>query len=104
MKNNEYLTALLVVGLMMVAPEVLASTANTGLPWETPLETLRDSLTGPVALIISILGIFVAGAMLVFGGEIADFVRRILYGVIAIALLIGGSGLVTQLFTQAALV
>ena len=97
--------AVAVLGLAL-PPEVLASVTNFGdirtpdtkMPWEGALKTLTDSLTGPVAGGIGLLGLFVAGGMLVFGGEIADFVKRILYAVLAIAIMITGTSLMEALF------
>lgn len=43
-----------------------------GLPWEAPLQTLANSLTGPVALGISIIAMAAAGGTLIFGGELGS--------------------------------
>ncbi|NQY74375.1 MAG: TrbC/VirB2 family protein, partial [Candidatus Margulisbacteria bacterium] len=51
---------------------------TTGLPWESGLVTLQQSLTGPVAMAISVIAIVVAGATLIFGGEIGEFARRMI--------------------------
>jgi type IV secretion system protein TrbC len=57
---------LLLLLLLHVAPDGVraAASGGGGLPWETPLETLRDSITGPVAYAISLMGVVVAGATL----------------------------------------
>lgn len=39
-----------------------AAAAGAGMPWETPLQTLVDSLTGPVARAIGIVSIVIFGA------------------------------------------
>ena len=88
--------------VMCVVHPALASTGGgfgggSGLPWDLPLQTLQDDLTGPVATSISVLGIFAAGAALVFGEEMSAFVRRALLLVIAIAFLILGSNFLTGL-------
>ncbi len=75
---------------------VLASTGG-GLPWDTPLQTLQNDLTGPVATAVSVLALFAAGAALVFGEELGPFVRRVLLLVIAIALLVLGSNFLSAL-------
>jgi type IV secretion system protein TrbC len=87
------------------AEPALATTTTTttgGLPWETPLNTIRDSLKGPVALAISLIGIVVTGAMLIFGGEINEFARRVIMMVLVVALLVQASSLLTTLFTTGA--
>ena len=75
-----------------------ALAAGTGLPWEGALETIQQSLTGPVALVVGILGIVVCGGMLVFGGDLQEFVRRILYLVLAVSLLMSATAVMTTLF------
>lgn len=69
-----------------------------GLPWEGPLQTLANSLTGPVALGISIIAMAAAGGTLVFGGELSEFTRKALLLVLAIAFLVGGTGFMSALF------
>ena len=87
------------------ADSALATTgtgSTGGLPWESPLNTIRDSLKGPVALAISLIGIVVTGAMLIFGGEINEFARRVIMMVLVVALLVQASSLLTALFTTGA--
>ncbi|MGC9217496.1 TrbC/VirB2 family protein, partial [Acidithiobacillus sp.] len=62
-----------------------------GMPWDGPLQTITDSLTGPVAMAIAIGAFFVAGAILVFGEDMSAFVRRLLMVVIAVCLLVFGN-------------
>lgn len=69
-----------------------------GLPWETPLNRVAQSMTGPVALSISLIALMVAGGTLVFGGELSEFARRSCVAVLAIAFLVLGAGFMTTLF------
>ena len=69
-----------------------------GLPWETPLNLVALSLTGPVALSVSLIALMVAGGTLVFGGELNEFARRACVAVLAIAFLVLGAGFMTTLF------
>jgi type IV secretion system protein TrbC len=97
--------ACLFVLIALSADPALATTstsASGGLPWESPLNTIRDSLKGPVALAISLIGIVVTGAMLIFGGEINEFARRVIMLVLVVALLVQANSLLTNLFTSGA--
>lgn len=85
--------------IVVVVAAELALAGTTGLPWETPLQTLQQSLTGPVAMVIAILAMAVAGAGLVFGGEMGDFTRRIMMVVLGISVLLLGAQLITVLFS-----
>ena len=76
----------------------IAASPTAGLPWETPLQTLVDSLTGQTAFLIAILAFTGAAMALVFGGEINDFVRSLVKLVLVISMLLGAVQLVKTLF------
>jgi type IV secretion system protein VirB2 len=46
------------VSLSLAAPAV-AATSGAAMPWETPLETVQESLSGPVAKAVGIIAIVV---------------------------------------------
>ncbi len=81
-----------------------AAQAGAGLAWEGPLQTLTRSIQGPVAFAISLLGVVVCGAMLVFGGEINEFVRRAIMLVLVVAMIAFAANILTGLFNYGALV
>ncbi len=84
------------------ASSTYTGTGGTGgggaLPWEGPLSQVATSLTGPVALGISVIGLFAAGAVLMFGVELTEFAKRAVYMVMAIAFIIGGASLLNVAF------
>jgi len=84
------------VFLVMIEPAMASTT--TGMPWESPLETIMNSITGPVAMVISLLGVTVAGGMLIFGGELNEFTRRIIMLVLVIGLLVSAASILTLLY------
>jgi type IV secretory pathway VirB2 component (pilin) len=85
---------------------LVAHAASTGgsLPWDTPLTTLKNDLTGPVAFTISLLAMVACGAALVFGGEINEFVRRIIMLVLVCAFIVGVTNLASALGITGAVV
>lgn len=85
------------VGLTLVP--VVASAATTGgtMPWDGPLQTIVNNLTGPVATAVAVGAFFVAGAILVFGEDMSAFVRRLLMAVIAVSLLVFGTQILSDL-------
>jgi type IV secretion system protein VirB2 len=85
--------------LMVCSTEAAASTGGGSLPWETPLQTISTSITGPVAYAISLIGIVVAGAMLIWGGEINEFARRVIMLVMVISLIVFASNILSTLFS-----
>jgi type IV secretory pathway VirB2 component (pilin) len=92
--------AWLLMGLLFLATQLAwaGGGGGGGLPWETPLNRVAQSMTGPVALSISLIALMVAGGTLVFGGELSEFARRSCVAVLAIAFLVLGAGFMTTLF------
>lgn len=80
------------VANVMVGP-ALAS-GGGGLPWEGPLQQIQQSITGPVAGAIALAAVAVAGGMLIFGGELNDFARRLMYIVLVAGILLGATQIV----------
>jgi type IV secretion system protein VirB2 len=98
------LLALTVLALFSADHAFASTSGNSGLQWETPLEKVRDSITGPVAYAISLLGIVVTGAILVFGGEINEFVRRVIMLVLVVSLMVFATDILSTLFNKGALI
>jgi type IV secretion system protein VirB2 len=95
---------LLSICAVLVTKPARAAGGGSGLPWEAPLTSIANSMTGPVAFSLSLIGIVVAGGMLVFGGEINEFARRAAYLALAIGVLIAATNLLNTLFAAGAVV
>ena len=76
-----------------LAEPALASSGGS-LPWESPLEQIQASITGPVAGFIALAAVAIAGAMLIFGGELNDFARRLCYVALVGGVLLGATQIV----------
>lgn len=77
---------------------------GAGLPWEGPLTKLKQSISGPVAFVIALLGIIACGATLIWGGEVSEFTRRIIYVVLVVCIIVFANTLLTgALFSGAVL-
>ncbi len=92
--------------VLFVAPAHAADASGTGggagLPWEAPMDKLRQSISGPVAFVIALLGIIACGATLIWGGEVSEFTRRIIYVVLVVCLIVFANTMLTgALFTGA---
>ncbi|MGD9153320.1 MAG: TrbC/VirB2 family protein [Gammaproteobacteria bacterium] len=74
-----------------------AYASATGLPWEGPLEKILDSLTGPVAKILGVLAIVIAGFGIAFG-EAGSGMRRVFQVVLGLSIAFTASTLVVTLF------
>lgn len=99
------LRSILFAALGLLPDLTLAAAAAGGITeWETPLSKVVASITGPVAFGISAIGVVVSGGMLMWGGEINEFGRRIIYVVLVIAMIVTATNLLQTLFGVGALV
>lgn len=83
----------LILSVVLAAP-ALASSGGGGLPWESPLQQIQQSITGPVAGFIALAAVAIAGGMLIFGGELNDFARRLCYIALVGGVLLGATQIV----------
>lgn len=82
-----------------------ASTSDGGaLPYEAWLTKLQSSVTGPVAFSISIIGIVVAGSVMIFGGDLNSFFRSMIFLVLVMALLVGAQNIMSSFFGHGAVI
>ena len=102
-KNRDFL-GYLILGLlimMVLSPDLFASSTGGGssnLPWETPLTQIKNSLSGPVAGAISLIGVIAAGSMLLFGnsGDFSGAFRALIWVVLIIALIISANSIIAM--------
>ena len=63
--------------------------AGPALPWDGPITTVVNNLTGPVATGISTVAFLAAGAALIFGGDdLGGIAKKLLYVVLGVALIV----------------
>ncbi len=89
--------ALLCVPFSAVAEEVAAS---EDIPWDKGLKALVDVISGPTALYISMIGLFFAGGILIFGGELGSFTRMVMMVVLVGSMLTGISSLIAKFVNE----
>jgi type IV secretory pathway VirB2 component (pilin) len=63
------------------------------MPWEAPLQSLQDSLTGPVARVFIMVAIVASGVGLAFG-EGGNFWRKVCFVVFGASIVFGAASLV----------
>lgn len=92
------------LALILLTPlQALASEGTGGsLPYEGWLTNLRNSVTGPVAFALSIIGIVIAGGVLIFGGDLNGFFRTLIFIVLVMALLVGAQNMMSNFFGRGA--
>jgi len=99
-----YLGLFALVAFVLLLPQHAFASEGTGgsLPYESWLTNLRNSVTGPVAFTVSIIGIVVAGGVLIFGGELNAFFRSLVFIVLVMALLVGAQNMMSTFFGRGA--
>lgn len=99
-----YLGVMILLALIVIAPHHAMAAEGTGgaLPYESWLTNLRTSVTGPVAFALSIIGIVIAGGVLIFGGDLNGFFRSLIFLVLVMALLIGAQNMMSTFFGRGA--
>ncbi|MDQ7084929.1 MAG: TrbC/VirB2 family protein [Sulfurovum sp.] len=104
--NDQFLTTLFIIALAMLfmPTDILAST--TGMPWESELEKIKNSISGPVAGVISLIGVVAAGSMLLFGnsGDFGGTFKVIVWMVLVISMIITANVLIAQFTASGAVI
>ncbi len=95
--------AILLLVFLLVPQHALAAEGTGGsLPYESWLTNLRNSVTGPVAFALAMIGIVVAGGVLIFGGDLNGFFRTLIFVVLVMALLVGAQNMMSSFFGRGA--
>src|SRR3546814_12955799 len=63
------------IAAIVVSTAAPALAAGSGMPWEVPLESILQSIEGPVARIIAVIVIIITGLSLAFGDTSGGFRR-----------------------------
>lgn len=93
----------LFLGMFMLAFCGAASAdSGAGLPWEDAIGKIRTSITGPVALAVSLIAIVAAGVALVFGGDMQGFMRTAAYLALVIGIIVAAQNVLDKLYSTSA--
>ncbi len=89
--NMNQKSAYIAATILILSTLSVAVFAGVAFPWDTPLSRLAQNLTGSTSTSIALIGLFVAGGALVFGGDLASFAKKVTWMVLAISLMLSGS-------------
>ena len=81
--------------MVLTAP---AYAAGSSMPWEAPLQSILDSIQGPVAKIIAVIIIIVTGLTLAFGDTSGGF-RRLIQIVFGLSIAFAASSFFLSFFS-----
>ena len=71
---------------------------GSGMPWETPLQSIVDSVQGPVARVIGVIIIVITGLTLAFGDTAGGF-RRLIQIVFGLSVAFAASSFFLSFFS-----
>lgn len=100
LQTKNIILILCLIALVFFCADSAFASAGTGgsLPYESWLIKLRNSVTGPVAYTLSLVGLVVAGGILIFGGDLNGFFRTLVFLVLVMALIIGANNTMASFF------
>ncbi len=89
------ITALLLVMMMIATP---AHAAGSNMPWEAPLQSILESVQGPVARIVAVIIIITTGLTLAFGDSSGGF-RKLVQIVFGLSIAFAASSFFLTFFS-----
>ena len=88
----------LIIGAAILAMAGTAKAAGSSMPWEGPLESILDSIQGPVARIIAVIIIIATGLTLAFGDTSGGF-RKLIQIVFGLSIAFAASSFFLSFFS-----
>ena len=86
------------LGLAMFVLPDASFAAGSGMPWEAPLQSVLESIEGPVAKIVAVIIIIVTGLTLAFGDSSGGF-RRLVQIVFGLSIAFAASSFFLSFFS-----
>jgi len=96
LRRHLSLAGSVIVLSVMMAPAAYAS--GSSMPWEAPLQSILESIEGPVAKIIAVIIIIVTGLTLAFGDTAGGF-RRLIQIVFGLSIAFAASSFFLSFFS-----
>lgn len=87
-----------VTAMLLLAVALPARAAGSNMPWEAPLQSILDSIQGPVAKIVAVIIIIVTGLTLAFGDTSGGF-RRLIQIVFGLSIAFAASSFFLTFFS-----
>lgn len=84
--------------VLLTAASLPAQAAGSNMPWEAPLQSVLDSIQGPVARIIAVIIIIATGLALAFGDTSGGF-RKLVQIVFGLSIAFAASSFFLTFFS-----
>lgn len=92
------ITALLLAIAIAIAIPIPAHAAGSNMPWEAPLQSILESVQGPVARIVAVIIIITTGLTLAFGDSSGGF-RKLVQIVFGLSIAFAASSFFLTFFS-----
>jgi type IV secretory pathway VirB2 component (pilin) len=86
------------IGTLLLAAAMPALAAGSNMPWEAPLQSVLESIQGPVARIIAVIVIISTGLALAFGDTSGGF-RKLIQIVFGLSIAFAASSFFLAFFS-----
>lgn len=103
-KIMKALFALSIAVLALAFSETAFADSGAGLPWEDAISKIKTSISGPVALAVSIIAIVASGTALIFGGDMQGFMRNAAYLALVLGVIVAAQNVLDKLYSSSACV
>ncbi|WP_421871843.1 TrbC/VirB2 family protein [Nitratireductor rhodophyticola] len=98
LRTSRHLKTAAAVAFTTLTLTSAAHAAGSSMPWEAPLQSILESIEGPVAKIIAVIIIIVTGLTLAFGDSSGGF-RRLIQIVFGISIAFAASSFFLSFFS-----
>tara|TARA_B100000378_G_scaffold237106_2_gene204182 strand:+ start:1351 stop:1704 length:354 start_codon:yes stop_codon:yes gene_type:complete len=88
----------LLLTILLLCCASAAQAAGSSMPWEGPLQSILDSIQGPVARIVAVIAIIATGLALAFGDTSGGF-RRLVQIVFGLSIAFAASSFFLSFFS-----
>lgn len=96
----QFILTCLVLALLLLAVAIPAHAAGSNMPWERPLQSILESIQGPVARIVAVIIIIATGLTLAFGDTSGGF-RKLIQIVFGLSIAFAASSFFLSFFSFA---
>ena len=95
---GRYISAAATAAFLSLALAPAAHASGSSMPWEAPLQSILESIEGPVAKIIAVIIIIITGLTLAFGDTSGGF-RRLIQIVFGLSIAFAASSFFLSFFS-----
>jgi len=96
--SKSRLASYVIATATLIAVSMPAYASGSGMPWEAPLESILESIQGPVAKILAVIIIIITGLTLAFGDSSGGF-RQLIQIVFGLSIAFAASSFFLSFFS-----